>query len=278
MPQDQERKRDRAKGGEDAWSKMSVGDWLTRTGQAKSFGGDPRTGAAAGRAVFDPYEEVATGAGAGAAAGRQMVGPGAGAGAMAGRTLAGLDAQRAVDDANALASWYEAMAYPTPSPEQMYLMYGDDSANLAFDGAGPGAVEGEVGRIVAVHEVHLLGGRGRVRHRLVPAGERVRVVDRPLRVEAGERPPGHRPGAGTGPDHLAARRGAGTGTGRDLLVRVEHRPARRCTGAGVATEALGLTGAGQPVADRHLRPGVLAALRAVTLAFLILWHLVIQTG
>lgn len=115
MPQDQERKRDRAKGGEDAWSKMSVGDWLTRTGQAKSFGGDPRTGAAAGRAVFDPYEEVATGAGAGAAAGRQMVGPGAGAGAMAGRTLAGLDAQRAVDDANALAGWYEAMAYPGPA-------------------------------------------------------------------------------------------------------------------------------------------------------------------
>lgn len=115
MPQDQERKRDRAKGGEDAWSKMSVGDWLTRTGQAKSFGGDPRTGAAAGRAVFDPYEEVATGAGAGAAAGRQMVAPGAGAGAMAGRTLAGLDAQRAVDDANALAGWYEAMAYPGPA-------------------------------------------------------------------------------------------------------------------------------------------------------------------
>lgn len=69
-------------------------------------------GARAGGMVFDPYEAVATGAGAGA--GRQMVGPGAGVGSMAGRTLAGLDAQRAVADANALAGWYEAMAYPGP--------------------------------------------------------------------------------------------------------------------------------------------------------------------
>lgn len=103
----------------------------------KQFGGDPRRGTSAGRAVFDPYEEVATGAGAGTAAGRQMVGPGAGAGGMAGRTLAGLDAQRAVDDANALAGWYEAMAYPAPSPEEAYMLWGDDSANLGY-GPGPG--------------------------------------------------------------------------------------------------------------------------------------------
>lgn len=136
MPRD-ERNRDRTKGGEDAWSKMSVGDWLTRTGQAKNYRGDTRVGTAAGRAVFDPYDAVANepGAGAGAIAGRQMVAPGAGVGAMTGRTLAGIDAQRAVDDANALAGWYEAMAYPNPADP--YLAWGDDSANLGY-GPGPG--------------------------------------------------------------------------------------------------------------------------------------------